>query len=273
MRKLIFGIQPLWGNVLLCLSVIGTLVSCTEKESKKIIERTLGMKMEMVYVEGGTFQMGGTAEQGSDAFIDERPIRNVWLDSYYIGKYEVTWAQWFAVMYDTICPKCYRNLPVSAVSWEEAQKFCEKLSLATGKTYVLPTEAQWEYAARGGVHKSNVKYAGSTIISDVAWYGIAPYTEEDNGPYPVGQKKPNKLGIYDMSGNVAEWCSDVYGTYDKDDTYNPIGASCLLCEEAARVVRGGSWRDRAVDCRVSSRNLEFLDQVNSEIGFRVVVLL
>lgn len=261
---------------LTCLLTIGLLTSCGNEggDGKNYTERAFGMKMEMVYVEGGTFQMGGTAEQGSDAFIDERPIRNVKLDSYYIGKYEVTWEQWISVMYDTLVhySKEFKNIPVFAVRWEDAQKFCEKLSLATGRTHVLPTEAQWEYAARGGVHKSNVKYAGSAIVSDVAWYGGEKYREEDI-PHPVGQKKPNKLGIYDMSGNVAEWCSDIHGTYNKDDTDNPIGASCLLCEEAARVVRGGCWSDEAEYCRVSARDLAFLDEFDGRIGFRVVVLL
>ena len=160
----------------------------------------LGLNMEMVYVEGGEFKMGATEEQGDDARANESPVLTVKLDSYHIGKYEVTQTQWKAVMGTE--PSHFKggDFPVENVSWFEAQEFCKKLSEATGRKYVLPTEAQWEYAARGGNKSQHFKYAGSNNINDVAWY--KDYS--DSQTHSVGVKNANELGIYDMSGNVAE---------------------------------------------------------------------
>ncbi|MDE7357071.1 MAG: formylglycine-generating enzyme family protein, partial [Bacteroidales bacterium] len=217
--------------------------------------------MEMVYVEGGTFEMGATGEQGSDTFDDEKPVRTVKLGSYHIGKYEVTQAQWKAVMGTE--PSYFKgdNLPVENVSWKEAQEFCKKLSDATGRKYVLPTEAQWEYAARGGNKSQHFKYAGSNNINDVAWYKI----NSNSKTHSIGGKKANELGIYDMSGNVWEWCSDWYASYDESNVDNPQGA----VNGEARVDRGGSWCDLASNCRVSSRDDDNPDLRAADLGFRV----
>ncbi|MDE5574441.1 MAG: SUMF1/EgtB/PvdO family nonheme iron enzyme [Bacteroidales bacterium] len=221
-----------------------------------------GLNLEMVYVEGGEFEMGATAEQGNDAYDDEKPVRTIKLDGYHIGKYEVTQAQWKAVMGTE--PSYYKgdNLPVEKVSWEEAQEFCRKLSRATGKKYGLPTEAQWEYAARGGNKSQHYKYAGGNDIDEVAWYRDG---HSGSKTHPVGSKKANELGLYDMSGNVWEWCSDWYGNYDENDTENPQRSA----NDSRRVNRGGGWDFPAVSCRVSNRDGNTPDERYGDLGFRV----
>ncbi len=203
------------------------------------------VRFEMVRVEGGTFTMGATAEQGSDASEDEKPAHQVTLSSYMIGKTEVTQALWQAVMGSNPSNFKGSNLPVEEVSWEDCQTFIRKLNALTGKNFRLPTEAEWEFAARGGNNSRGYKYSGSNTLSNVAWYG-------DNSSYkthPVATKAPNELGIYDMSGNVYEWCSDWYSSYSSSSQYNPTGPF----SGSRRVNRGGSWHSIARDCRVSNR--------------------
>ncbi|MCM1041479.1 MAG: formylglycine-generating enzyme family protein [Bacteroides sp.] len=237
-----------------------------EKESDEIPE------IEMVYVEGGEFQMGATAEQGDDAYLGEWPVRTVRLDSYYIGKYEVTQAQWKAVMGENLSYFKGDGNPVERVLWEEAQRFCEKLSAKTGKKYVLPTEAQWEYAARGGKKSKGYKYAGSNTLSEVAWYRdnscALGEDDPDYGTHAVGTKKANELGIYDMSGNVYEWCSDWYADYDESDTDNPAGPQI----GSRHVARGGSWYDAASYGRVSCRCNTIPGIRTNDRGFRVAMI-
>ncbi|MCM1169798.1 MAG: formylglycine-generating enzyme family protein [Bacteroides sp.] len=232
-------------------------------------ETALGLNLKMVYVEGGTFQMGATEEQGSDAGDSEKPVRTVKLDSYHIGRYEVTQAQWKAVMGTNPSNFSGSNLPVEQVSWEDAQAFCEKLSALTGKNYVLPTEAQWEYAARGGNKSQHFKYAGSNDLDEVGWYDDNSRDYYGQATRAVGQLQANELGIYDMSGNVNEWCSDWYTSpYDENDTDNPTGPE----NGAYRVARGGSLFDAARCCRVSyRRSFNPNDRFNS-LGFRVALL-
>ena len=216
---------------------------------------------EMVFVEGGTFTMGATAEQGSDAYGDESPTHSVTLSSYYIGKYEVTQAQWRAVMGSNPSKFTGDNLPVECVSWNDIQEFITKLNQQTGKTFRLPTEAEWEYAARGGNKSKGYKYSGSNTIDDVAWYD----NNSSSTTHPVGEKAPNELGIYDMSGNVWERCQDWYRGYSSDSQTNPTGPT----SGSARVLRGGSWGDSARKCRVSIRNYYSPDSRSSYIGFRL----
>ncbi|MGM9799865.1 MAG: SUMF1/EgtB/PvdO family nonheme iron enzyme [Muribaculaceae bacterium] len=217
-------------------------LSFIEKEIQITVK---GVTFEMVYVPGGTFTMGATAEQGSYARDDEKPTHSVTLSGYYIGKYEVTQAQWKAIMGNN--PSSFKgdNLPVECVSWEDCQKFIEKLNKLTGKKFSLPTEAQWEYAARGG-KSGGTKYSGSNNIGNVAWYS----DNADRKTHPVGTKSPNSLGIYDMSGNVREWCQDWYGNYSSYSQTNPTGSGSGFY----RVVRGGSWWTNERDCRVSYRD-------------------
>ena len=242
--------------------------------------------MEMVYVEGGTFQMGATPEQGPNCDAGERPVHEVTLNGFYIGRYAVTQAQWKAVMGTTIEQqkdkadeqKLFgegRNYPMYYVSWDEAMEFCAKMSARTGKTWRLPTEAEWEYAARGGKKSDGTKYAGSNDINAVAWV----FGNSNRTTHPVGEKEANGLGLYDMSGNVAEMCSDRYAPeyYAKspsDNPENPLRKLSLLSPELTVlgcVTRGGAWNSAPQDCRVSKRD-HIPDGYcgSSEIGFRVV---
>ncbi len=200
---------------------------------------------KMVYVSGGTFTMGATSEQGSDAEDDEKPTHSVTVSDFYICKYEVTQTLWKEVMGNN--PSSWKgdNLPVENVSWDDCQDFIRKLNTLTGKNFRLPTEAEWEFAARGGNKSRGYKYAGSNNIGDVAWYD----GNSGNKTHIVGTKSPNELGIYDMSGNVYEWCQDWYGDYSSASQTNPTGAS----NGSYRVLRGGSWDGDARDCRSSYR--------------------
>ena len=185
----------------------------------------------MVYVSGGTFTMGATSEQGSDAYDGEKPVHSVTLSSFYICKYEVTQALWKAVMGSNPSNWKGDDLPVETVSWDDCQTFIRKLNALTGKNFRLPTEAEWEFAARGGNNSRGYKYAGSNNIETVAWYD----GNSGNKTHVVGTKSPNELGLYDMSGNVWEWCQDRYGSYSGASQTNPTGAS----SGSNRVLRGG----------------------------------
>lgn len=210
--------------------------------------RVGNVSFEMVYVQGGTFQMGATAEQGSDAYGDEKPVHSVTLSDFHIGKYEVTQGLWKEVMGENPSyNKAGDNYPVEMVSWEDCQRFIERLNSRTGLRFRLPTEAEWEYAARGGRKSRGYKYSGSTYdLGSVAWYE----GNSGNRTHPVGQKQANELGLYDMSGNVYEWCYDWYGRYSSSSQRNPSGPA----SGANRVLRGGSYNHDARFCRVSYRN-------------------
>ena len=205
-----------------------------------------GVSFDMVRVEGGTFTMGATAEQENEADDDEKPAHEVTLDSYYIGKTEVTQALWEAVMGDNPSEFIGPNRPVECVSWDDCQSFIAKLNEKTGKTFRLPTEAEWEYAARGGNKSQGYKYSGSNDLDEVAWY----YNNSGSQTHDVATKRPNELGLYDMSGNVWEWCSDWYGDYNSASQTNPTGPS----SGTYRVLRGGSWNYNVRLCRVSYRS-------------------
>lgn len=218
---------------------------------------------EMVYVEGGTFTMGATEEQGTSAPRDnEYPTHQVTLSDFYIGKYEVTQEQWEIVMGNN--PSWFKgaNNPVENVSWDDCLEFIEKLNQLTGLKFRLPTEAEWEYAARGGNKSKGYKYSGSNTIGDVAWY----YNNSLSETHPVGTKAPNELGLYDMSGNVLEWCSDWYGSYSSSSQTNPMGPT----SGSFRVGRGGSWNDIAQYCRVSLRDYNYPGYRYGNLGFRLV---
>ena len=219
---------------------------------------------DMVYVAGGTFTMGATAEQSSeDASISEKPTHSVTVSDFYIGKYEVTQAQWKAIM-GTNPSKCKGdNLPVECVYWDDVQTFIKMLNAKTGKKFRLPTEAEWEYAARGGKQSKGYKYSGSNKLNNVAWYD----SNSDNMTHPVGQKRPNELGIYDMSGNVYEWCQDWYGDYSNSPQTNPTGPS----SGSHHVRRGGDWFGGAWGCRVSHRIFDGPIVPSSTDGFRLAL--
>ena len=200
-----------------------------------------GVSFKMIAVKGGTFQMGS-----NDGYDREKPIHQVTLTKdYYIGETEVTQELWTAVMGSN--PSYFTGntqFPVEYVSWNDCQTFISKLNALTGETFRLPTEAQWEYAARGSNKSKGYIYSGSNTIDDVAWYySNSSFTN------PVKTKAPNELGIYDMSGNVWEWCSDWYGSYSSAAQTDPTGPST----GSYRVFRGGSWGNSASDCRVAYR--------------------
>ncbi len=200
----------------------------------------------MVLIHGGSFKMGATREQGGGTGKNEKPTHKVTLSDYYICKYEVTQELWQAVMGTN--PSYFTGssrLPVECVSWEDCQEFLRKFNALTGMHYRLPTEAEWEYAARGGNRSSGYKYAGAKDLASVAWY------DRNSGSmtHSVGTKSPNELGLYDMSGNVAEWCQDWYGGYTNNSLTNPTGPF----SGTTRVFRGGSWNDAATYCRIANR--------------------
>lgn len=242
-----------------------SILSTSSTPKQNFTETVFGINMKMVYVAGGDFMMGGTSEQGSEAENDEKPLRRVTLSDYYIGAFEVTQGQWEKVMGTN--PSYFRkgsDYPVENVSWEEARAFCQELSRKTGKNYVLPTEAQWEYAARGGNKNEGTKYSGSVSVDAVAWYD----GNSGSSTHPVGTKRPNVLGLYDMSGNVWEWCSDWYGAYPSTPQTNPVGPS----SGSFRVYRGGSWGSNAGRCRVSFRGSNSPGYRYFYLGFRVALL-
>ena len=247
---------------------------------------------DMVYVEGGTFLMGAQATDpnapnyDSDADESESPVHSVTLSSYYIGKYEVTQQLWEYVMNytgaatdgtilsavasdpwlgDSNPSSTYGKgdyYPAYYVSYEDiVNHFIPRLNKITGKTFRLPTEAEWEYAARGGSQSKDCKYSGSNTIGDVAWY-------ESSKTHQVGTKQANELGIYDMSGNVWEWCSDWYGSnyYSSSSQTNPTGPT----SGSIRVLRGGGWSGVAWGCRVSNRAYSTPSSRDGISGFRLL---
>ncbi|MEZ4827056.1 MAG: SUMF1/EgtB/PvdO family nonheme iron enzyme [Bacteroidia bacterium] len=218
---------------------------------------------DMVFVEGGEFDMGG------EMYDREKPIHKVVVDSFYICRFPVTQTLWKAVMGSDPEKLAFPHpmRPVERVSWEESQEFVKKLNTQTGKTYRLPTEAEWEYAARGGKYSQGFTYAGSNNLFEVGWY-------DDNSQditQPVGLKRPNELGLYDMSGNVYEWCQDWYGSdyyaqcAKQKIIYNPKGPE----SGERRVVRGGSWGYIVFNCRVAHRGGDHPSYRYLDIGLRL----
>ena len=220
-----------------------------------------GVSFTMVYVQGGTFTMGATSEQGSNAGDDEKPSHSVTLSSYYIGETEVTQGLWETVMGSNPSKFKGANNPVECVSWDDCKSFISKLNSLTGQRFRLPTEAEWEFAARGGSKSKHYKYSGSNTLSAVAWY------KDNSGgsTHPVKTKSSNELGLYDMSGNVYEWCQDWYGGYSSGSQTNPAGPS----SGSNRVIRGGCWFIIARFCRVSFRYYSTPDYRSYNLGLRL----
>jgi formylglycine-generating enzyme len=203
--------------------------------------------MEFVFIKGGCFQMGDTF---GDGYSDERPVHDVCVDDFYLGKHEVTQGQWKSLMGSNPSDfkNCADDCPVESVSWNDAQDFISRLNQRTGKRFRLPTEAEWEYAARSGGKRE--KWAGTSSDRDLGGYS---WYEENSGykTSPGGQKKPNGLGLYEMSGNVCEWCADWYDEnyYQRSRKDNPEGPG----SGKVRVLRGGSWANSAGNTRAANR--------------------
>ena len=224
----------------------------------------------MLLVEGGEFLMGSTDED-TDAYDREKPAHQVRLSSFYIGKFPVTQELWEIVVGKN--PSSFKGSrrPVEQVSWDDAQGFIKKLNALTKRQYRLPTEAEWEYAARGGALSEGYQFAGSDKLKQVGWYDENSNSET----HDVGQKYPNELGLYDMSGNVFEWCNDWCGEnyyklcHNKGLQENPQGAESAY----SRVFRGGGWRYDARICRTVCRNGLGFGYVDFFVGFRLVLSL
>ena len=219
-----------------------------------------GVTYKMISVAGGTYAMGATSEMHMGDY-DETPTHQVTVSGFSIGQTEVTQALWKEVMGNN--PSCFKgdNLPVESVSWDDCMIVISKLNNLTGKNFRLPTEAEWEFAARGGNNSNHTRYSGSGNISDVAWHN----DNSGDKTHPVAMKQANELGIYDMSGNVWEWCSDWYGDYSSSAQSNPIGAS----SGTSRVFRGGSWVFNAWNCRSSRRYNSYPDATDYGLGLRL----
>ena len=222
-----------------------------------------GVQFKMIYVEGGTFTMGATGRLSDVSYSNEKPTHTVTLSSYSIGETEVTQALWEAVMDSNPSYFSGSNIPVENVSWDDCQDFVRKLNALTGEYFRLPTEAEWEFAARGGNKSQGYLYAGSNTINNVAWYSGNSFSETLN----VAIRQANELGLYDMSGNVLEWCFDWYGDYSSSSQTNPIGPD----SGSHRVYRGGSWFSNMRDCRVSYRGGYTPAYCDNDLGFRLAL--
>ena len=263
------NIRYVFSSLLSALMGFSPLAAATTDSIKEVVTR------QMVFVEGGTFTMGQTNAQTETTVKplvasttpdddsprpDELPVHNVTLPDFYISQYEVTQELWVAVMGNNPCYFRGNNLPAESVSWDMVQEFLKKLNTITGDNYRLPTEAEWEFAARGGLKSQKYRYSGSNTPDEVAWYA------EDSleSIQPVGLKKPNELGLYDMSGNAFEWCQDWYGKYAADDQTSPQGPS----KGTYHVLRGGSWKHNSNGLRTSFRTSIPTTHLN-KCGFRL----
>ena len=244
------------------VTALTTLVNMYTEQSSRTFTAN-GVSFKMVRVDGGTFTMGATSEQGDEAKSNEKPTHQVTLSSYYMGETEVTQELWQAVMGSNPSEFSGGQRPVETVSWEDCQEFITKLNTLTGQNFRLPTEAEWEFAARGGNMSLGCKYAGSGIAGCVAW------TQDNSSEmtHKVALKLPNELGLYDMSGNVWEWCQDWYGKYGSSSQTDPKGAS----SGDMRVFRGGSWYYGAALSRVSRRGTGDPSSTGSALGLRLAL--
>lgn len=251
--------------VTLSFLFICSFVYSKDNQDKSVETFTVnGVSFKMIKVEHGTFIMGATPEMESP-YDDEKPAHKVTISKdYYLGETEVTQALWQAVMGSN--PSYFKEdkNPVELVSWNDCQEFIKKLNEMPGKNFRLPTEAEWEFAARGGNLRKHTQYAGSDSLVAVAWYA----DNSGNKIHPVAQKKPNELGLYDMSGNVCEWCNDWFGEnyYSNSSSTDPQGSS----SGSYRVLRGG-WYSSAWGCCLSSRNGNYPESRNDSRGFRLAL--
>ena len=237
--------------------------SVNNQRSTNSVQSAILQKLinNMVYVEGGFFLMGSNSKYSSD----ESPVHQVKISSFSIGKYEVTQEEWVEVMGSNPSKFKGSKKPVEQVTWRECQAFIQKLNELTGRTFRLPTEAEWEYAARGGSHSSNNKYSGSNALGLVAWY-----SDNSNGTtHEVGANNSNELGLYDMNGNVWEWCQDYYGRdyYSNSSYMDPQGPTNGI----SHVYRGGGFKNNINFCNMSIRNSSSAVQRFEDVGLRLAL--
>jgi len=224
-----------------------------------------GINFTMQRVEGGSFIMGATPDQTDKDTYTDKPAHLVFLSPYYIATTEVTMQLWRAVMpeWEIINPKGYPTVPISYVSWFDCQEFVRRLDSITGLPFRLPTEAEWEYAARGGAKSKAYRFAGGNEADSVGW----TYSCSGEWKHPVGRKRSNELGLYDMTGNVSEWCQDIYGPYTLSTQPDPCGADT----GSYRIVRGGSYDECVANSHLSVRRWHLPETATEYIGFRVAL--
>lgn len=240
-------------------------ISCALAQNTNLVVHVKGVNIKMIKVDGGTFMMGCDAEWPNDCQDWEKPAHKVTLDGFYIGETEVTQELWKVVMGNN--PSEYEGTqnPVENVSREDVERFIDALNELTGEMFRLPTEAEWEFASRGGVYSKGYKYSGSNDINEVGWHD----GNSNERPHPVKMKKPNELGLYDMSGNVLEWCSDWWELYNENDVVNPEGPKSGFYG----AFRSGCWAGDAKYCRNSYRNSDATYLKNGFFGFRLAMSL
>ena len=266
MKNLLFIGVLLWLSVASFAQQTDTLMEQPQDEwqvatvGKDLVFTVNGVSFKMKHVSGGSFQMGNASD---DAYRDERPVHKVTVSSFYMGETEVTQSLWQAVMDDN--PSHFRggNRPVENLSWNDCMEFILLLNQITGYQFRLPTEAEWEYAVRGGKKGQRYKYAGKNTMGGIAWF----LDNSGNKTHTVKGKSPNELGLYDMSGNVWEWCADWYGRYATSSQTDPTGVD----EGMYRVLRGGCWNSNDWYCRVSNRSFNNPDHGSNGYGFRLVL--
>ena len=253
------------------VTIIGAVVTIyAYLKADSLVFKVKDVSFKMIRVKGGTFTMGAS-EDDDEAIKYERPEHTVKLSTYYIGVTEVTQELWDAVMIknkkDKMDPSIFKGpkRPVENVSWYDCKEFIEELNAVTGYKFRLPSEAQWEFAARGGNNKREFKYSGSNTLGEVAWYKENSGDETQDVAY---KHDPNELGLYDMSGNVWEWCSDPHWYYSRSKQTNPEGPKS---NNRKRVARGGSWYSPAECCRVTYRYGFSSDFKGKGLGLRLVL--
>ena len=266
-------------KIIIVLLFVSLFLSVNGQQTRKISVQACGISFNMIYVPAGTFTMGATTDEDYDE--REHPSHKVTITKgYYIGETEVTQALWEAVMENNPSDNVGKNNPVDNVSWEDCQAFISILNFITGKHFRLPTEAEWEFAAKGGNNSKGYIYSGSNHLDEVAWYSVNSgdkihkdqsilfnREEYNSRTHEVKLKKPNELGIYDMSGNVCEWCEDGYAEYTSNHQYDPKGIST----NNNKVKKGGDYADRSRNCRITHRyGIESDFCVDSD-GFRLVL--
>lgn len=255
-----------------------TALAALKAQRKSIIEKAVA---DMIYVDGGSFLMGATAEQGSDVHIYEKAVHKVTLSSYYMSKFQVTQELYLIVMggsnQGTYKETNNLQIPIDNRLYTEMITFINNLNAITGLHFSLPTEAQWEFAARGGRKRNNTKYAGSNDLKEVGYYWDnslrLPLGQVTSIRWPqsVGLKKANELGLYDMSGNLAEVCTDWYAPYELEDQVDPTGPASLPATTLQkRVCRGGAFNTLGDPCRISARSASLTANRFNYIGFRIV---
>ena len=272
-------------NIMLALSIMMFIISCSDDSNSVQADKTV--KGTLVLIPAGPFSLGNTGSYEGE-YDEKPPVTIIISKPFYISKYEITQQQYKAVMGNNPSEFKGDNLPVEQVSWYDALNFCNALSQSEGLTpcytmngtkvtcdfeangYRLPTEAEWEYAAKAGTktdfYSGKLTYSGNSPIDPnldkIAWYSA----NSSNATHPVGQKAPNAFGLYDMSGNVWEWCWDRYAEYPSKETKDYQGPEI----GTYRVYRGGGWRNLAWYCRSTNRDRNYLDDKNNSLGFRVV---